>query len=231
VEAPTAGSVILAGVLLKLGAYGMLRVLLPMFPLATIYFTPLVYTICAITIFYAAMSTIRQIDLKKIIAYSSIVHMAYVVLGLFSYNIVGMAGAYVLMVGHAFVSGGLFLAVGLLYDRYHTRLVFYYSSLFVYMPVFSFFFFFFTLGNISFPGTSNFIGEFLVLAGLTAHNPFAGALACLGIVFSAVYAIWLVNRIFFRSSYPTSITVYADVSRREFAALLPFAIAVLLLGL
>jgi len=165
VEAPTAGSVILAGVLLKLGTYGIIRFMLPLFPYAVAYFTPLVFTMCIIAIIYSSTTTIRQIDLKKIIAYSSVAHMNYALLGLFTNNTQGIEGSLFFMLGHGVVSSGLFLSIGLLYDRYHTRNLLYYGGLVQTMPIFSIFFLLFTLANIGLPGTVNFVGEFLVLVG------------------------------------------------------------------
>lgn len=231
VEAPTAGSIILAGVLLKLGGYGFLRFSLPMLPFANEYFTPLVYAICIVTIIYSSLTTIRQVDLKKIIAYSSISHMGFVVIGLFSGNIAGLVGSVILMLGHAFVSSALFLSVGMLYDRYHTRNISYYNGIFNYMPLYSAIFFFFTLCNISFPGTSNFIGEFMILLGVTLYEPTMGVTVALGIITGAAYAIWLCNRILFKTGYSLAINIYSDLSRREFYMFLPFVIATIYLGL
>jgi len=166
VEAPTAGSVILAGILLKLGVYGIVRILIPMFPDAMIYFTPLVFTICVIGVIYAAATTIRQIDLKKTIAYSSVAHMNYAMLGLFTNNGQGIEGCLYFMLGHGVVSSALFLCIGMLYDRYHTRNILYYGGLVHVMPIYSVFFLIFILANIGLPGTVNFVGEFLVMVGV-----------------------------------------------------------------
>jgi len=166
VEAPTSGSVILAGILLKMGTYGIIRYMLPLFEEATFYFKPLIFTLCILSIIYSSLTTIRQIDLKKIIAYSSVAHMNFAVLGLFSNSIQGLDGALFFMLGHGFVSSGLFICIGILYDRYHTRNILYYGGLVQTMPIFSTIFLLFTLANIGLPGTSNFIGEFLVLIGI-----------------------------------------------------------------
>lgn len=196
VESGTGGSVALAGILLKLGTYGMLRFLITLFPFGSIYFTPLVFLISIIGIFYASLTTLRQIDLKKIIAYSSIIHMNYLLLGLFCYNLEGLIGSLVLMIAHGFVSGGLFFCVGILYDRYHTRLQKPYGGLNMFMPIFSIFFLIFTLANISFPGSINFIGEFLVLLGLLMKNMFLAFFVIFLMIMSTCYSLWLYNKIF-----------------------------------
>jgi NADH-quinone oxidoreductase subunit M len=156
----------LAGVLLKLGTYGIIRFIIPIFPNAMIYFIPFIFTLCIIAIIYTSLTTIRQIDLKKIIAYSSVAHMNFALLGFFFNNNQGLEGSLYLMIGHGFISSALFLAIGILYDRYHTRNILYYGGIVQFMPIFSFFLFCFTLGNIGFPGTTNFVGEFLILIGL-----------------------------------------------------------------
>jgi NADH:ubiquinone oxidoreductase subunit 4 (subunit M) len=189
VEAPTVGSVILAGVLLKLGAYGLFRFVIPLFADATYFFLPLLYTLCLLGIIYTCCSTVRQVDLKKIIAYASVSHMSFVILGLFTSTIQGVAGSIFLMLSHGIVSSGLFFLIGCLYDRYKTRVLRYYTGLVHTMPVFSFLFFFLILSNISFPGTSSFIGEFLVLVGLFENNFFAAFVATFSIILTAVYSI------------------------------------------
>jgi proton-translocating NADH-quinone oxidoreductase chain M len=231
VEAPTAGSVILAGVLLKLGTYGFLRFSIPMFPQATLYFTPLIYTMSIIAIVYASLTTLRQIDLKKIIAYSSVAHMNYVTLGMFSLNVQGIEGSLLLMLSHGFVSSALFLCIGTLYDRTHTRLVGYYGGCAQTMPLFSFFLFFFTLGNISLPGTSSFVGEILILVGVFQTNTFVGLIATSGMIFGTAYSIWLFNRVAFGNIKPHFFGYFVDLNRREVLLLLPFFIAVLWMGL
>ena len=231
VEAPTAGSVILAGVLLKLGTYGFLRFPIPMFPEATLFFTPLIYTMSVIAIVYASLTTLRQVDLKKIIAYSSVAHMNYVTLGMFSLNLQGIEGSILLMLSHGLVSSALFLCVGVLYERTHTRLVKYYGGCVQTMPIFSLLFLFFTLGNISLPGTSSFIGEFLILAGAFQTNPFVGCIAASGMIFGTAYSMWLYNRVAFGNGKYHILSAYADLNRREIALFVPFVIGVLWMGL
>jgi NADH-quinone oxidoreductase subunit M len=197
VEAPTTGSTILASLLLKLGGYGLIRWVVPLFCCASIYFQPFIMVVALVSIIYAALVTIRQLDLKKIIAYSSIVHMNFGILGLASLNSQGLAGFIILMIAHGFVSGGLFLLVGILYDRYHTRLLHYYGGLALISPIFITFFFFFILGNVSFPGTLNFLGELFVLVGLV-QTSFSTAVFCfLGIILNSVYCFFMFSRLSF----------------------------------
>jgi len=231
VEAPTSGSVILAGILLKLGTYGFLRFSIPLFPEATIYFTPLIYTLSVLGIIYASFTTLRQIDLKKIIAYSSVAHMGFVTLGLFSLNAQGIEGAILLMLSHGFVASALFLCIGILYDRTHTRLIRYYGGLVQTMPLFSFFFFVFTLGNLSLPGTSSFVGEFLILLGVFQTNTFIATLAATGMILGGAYSIWLYNRVVFGNLKPIYLNQFADLNRREFFILLPFVVCIFWMGI
>ena len=231
VEAPTAGSVILAGVLLKLGTYGIIRFMIPMFPYAMYYFTPLVFTMCVIGILYSAATTIRQIDLKKIIAYSSVAHMNFALLGLFVNNTQGIEGSLFFMLGHGVVSSALFLCIGILYDRYHTRNILYYGGLAQVMPIFSLFFLVFTLANLGLPGMVNFIGEFLVLIGTWKVNTTVIVLASIGLILGAVYAIWFYNRLVFGQIRFYSLQKFADLTRREFFLLLPLFIMVFVMGI
>lgn len=189
VEAPTVGSMLLASLLLKLGGYGLLRFSLPLFPLGSMYYNPLIATSAILGIIYASLATIRQIDLKRIIAYSSVAHMSVVMVGLFSYTQQGIEGAIYLMLAHGVVSAALFFCVGVLYERTHTRLLRYYGGIVTAMPLFSTMFFFFTLANMGFPGTSNFLGEFLIFLGVFANNPAVLIFSTAGIVLSAVYSI------------------------------------------
>nr|QIA60885.1 NADH dehydrogenase subunit 4 [Plicanthus hirtellus] len=230
VEAPTAGSVILAGILLKLGTYGFLRFSIPMFPEATPYFTPFIYALSVIAIIYTSLTTIRQIDLKKIIAYSSVAHMNFVTIGMFSLNIQGIEGSILLMLSHGPVSSALFLCVGALYDRHKTRIVKYYGGLVSTMPIFSTIFLFFTLANMSLPGTSSFIGEFLILVGAFQRNSLVAALAALGMILGAAYSLWLYNRVVFGNLKPNFLLKFSDLNRREVLIFLPFIAGVIWMG-
>jgi len=230
VEAPTAGSVILAGILLKLGTYGFLRFSIPMFPEATLYFTPFIYTLSVIAIIYTSLTTIRQIDLKKIIAYSSVAHMNFVTIGMFSLNIQGIEGSILLMLSHGLVSSALFLCVGVLYDRHKTRLVKYYGGLVSTMPMFSTIFLFFTLANMSLPGTSSFIGEFLILVGAFQRNSLVATLAALGMILGAAYSLWLYNRVIFGNFKLKFLQKFSDLNRREVLIFFPFIVGVIWMG-
>lgn len=230
VEAPTAGSVILAGILLKLGTYGFLRFSIPMFPEATLCFTPFIYTLSAIAIIYTSLTTLRQIDLKKIIAYSSVAHMNLVTIGMFSLNIQGIGGSILLMLSHGLVSSALFLCVGVLYDRHKTRLVRYYGGLVSTMPNFSTIFFFFTLANMSLPGTSSFIGEFLILVGAFQRNSLVATLAALGMILGAAYSLWLYNRVVSGNCKPDFLHKFSDLNGREVSIFIPFLVGVVWMG-
>jgi len=181
--------VLLAGVLLKLGGYGFLRFSIPMFPEASVFFSPLIYVMSVIAVIYASLTTLRQIDLKKIIAYSSVAHMAFVTLGMFTFNVQAIEGSIYLMLAHGVVSSALFMCIGVLYDRHHTRTLKYYSGMSQVMPIFMTIFLIFSLANLSMPLTANFIGEFLVLVGLFQTNKMITFLASTGMVLGAAYSI------------------------------------------
>nr|YP_009441360.1 NADH dehydrogenase subunit 4 [Lympha mucosa]ATN23369.1 NADH dehydrogenase subunit 4 [Lympha mucosa] len=229
-EAPTAGSVMLAGILLKMGAYGFIRFSLPMFPLATIFFTPFIFVLSLIAAIYASLTTLRQVDLKKIVAYSSVSHMGFVTIGIFTLNVQGLEGSIFLMLSHGLISSALFLCIGILYDRYYTRIIKYYSGLVNVMPIFSVFFLFFSFANIGFPGTSSFVGELLVLIGAFQSSIILVFLISFSIVLSAAYSIWMFNRIMFGILKLEYFNMFQDVSRREFLILFFIALLVLWMG-
>nr|YP_011017721.1 NADH dehydrogenase subunit 4 [Griffithsia okiensis]WQF69544.1 NADH dehydrogenase subunit 4 [Griffithsia okiensis] len=230
-EAPTAGSIILAGILLKIGGYGFLRFSLPMFPEASVYFSPLIFTLSIIAVIYGSLTTLRQIDLKKIIAYSSISHMGFVTIGIFSFNIQGIEGSILLMLSHGIISSALFFCIGILYDRYKTRLIKYYSGLVQFMPLFIIFFSFFSFSNTGFPGTSSFVAELLILFGSSNFSLLVTFFLSFGIIFSASYSIWLLNRISFNNINFFYIKKYQDISRREFLLLFLLLLFTLLFGI
>lgn len=231
VEAPTTGSVILAGLLLKLGTYGFIRFSIPLFPYATIFYTPLIYSLALLGILYTSLIAIRQIDLKKIIAYASVAHMNLVILGLFSNNIYGLCGSVLQMLSHGLVASALFLCIGILYDRYHTRLITYYGGIIYTMPIFSSIFLFFILANIAVPGSGNFISEFLILLGILHNNIIICFFSALGIILSVIYSLWLYNRIIFGTIKIKYFNKYLDITKREYIYLLPLVILTLILGI
>lgn len=231
VEAPTAGSVILAGVLLKLGSYGLIRFSMPLFPVATIYFTPLVYTMAAIAVIYTSLTAIRQSDMKRIIAYASVAHMNVILVGMFALNMQGLEGAMIQMLSHGLVSSALFLCVGVLYDRHHSRMVRYYSGMAHTMPIFAIIFLFMTMANIALPCTSSFVGEFLILVGAFQANTTICVLAGTGMILGGGYSLWLFNRIAYGNLKVQAIQQFSDVNRREFMVFLPLTIGTLLMGI
>jgi len=231
VEAPTVGSVLLAGILLKLGVYGFLRYSLVLFPDASIFYIPFVYTLSIIGIIFASLNAIRQTDLKRIIAYSSIAHMNLIVLGLFSFNSIGLEGAILQSISHGFVSGALFFLVGILYDRYHTRLLFYYGGFVHMMPIYSSFFLFFTMANIALPGTSSFIGEFTLLLGIFKNNVFTCIISATSVVLSGAYSLWLYNRICFGNLKINYTLKYKDLNKYETLIFIPLFVLVLFIGI
>lgn len=231
VEAPTIGSVILAGILLKLGVYGFLRFSLTLFPEASLFFSPMVYLLSIIGIIYASLTAIRQTDIKRIIAYSSIAHMNLVVLGIFSFNFIGIEGSILQSISHGFVSGGMFLLVGILYDRYHSRLLYYYGGLVHVMPLYSSFFLFFTLANIAMPGTSSFVGEFLILCGVYKTNIVTCLFSVIGVVLCAIYSLWLYNRLVFGNLKISYTKIFKDLNFREFIILCLLSLFIFFLGI
>jgi proton-translocating NADH-quinone oxidoreductase chain M len=231
VEAPTAGSVILAGVLLKLGTYGFIRFSLPLFPQASFFFTPLVYTIAVIGIIYTSFTAVRQTDFKRIVAYTSIAHMNLVVIGIFSFNTIGIEGAILQSLSHGFVASALFLLIGVIYERYKTRIVQYYGGLTTIMPIYIGIYFFFTVANISFPGTSSFVGEFLILIGSFKVNTTITFLGAIGIIIGSAYSLWLFNRIAFGNLKTQYTKQFLDVSPREFFVFLPLIVSTLVIGI
>lgn len=230
VEAPLSGSILLAAVLIKLGSYGFIRFALPLLPDACHYFAPLVNTMALLAVIYASITTIRQTDLKRIIAYSSIGHMGVVMLGIFSLTTEGIEGSIYLQIGHGLVSSALFIIVTNIYDRHHSRLVKYYRGLVITMPIWSIMFVLFTMANIAVPLSVNFIGEFLSLYSIFTTNIFIGIVGGIGIILSACYALLLLNRVTFGSMSPY-ITENRDLNRREFYILLPLAVLTVLFGI
>lgn len=230
-EAPVGGSIVLAGVILKLATYGFIRIILQFLPDATSYFSPLVQLFAVISVIYASLSTLRQTDFKKLVAYSSVAHAATIVLGLFSNTVQGIEGAIILGLAHGLVSPALFFLVGgVLYDRYHTRTIRYYRGLVTYIPLFALFFFLFTIFNAAVPLSANWIGEFMSLTGIFQRNPIAACLGATSIVLSAAYSIWLYNRITFGYWSPY-LNYTIDLNRREYIILLPLLILTVLLGI
>ena len=230
VEAPTCGSVILAALLLKLGGYGFIRWLFIICPIATINYGPMVMIMSVIGIIYSSLTTLRQTDLKKIIAYSSISHMSYIVYGLFSLNQMAVEGAIYQMISHGIISAGLFSIIGNLYNRYGTRILKYYRGLSGPMPIFSIIFFLYTLANISVPLTSSFVGEFLIMAGSFEVAPLITIIACVSVLFGTSYGIWMYNRICFGTISPY-IDNYRDLTRSEFYAHVPLILLAFLFGI
>jgi proton-translocating NADH-quinone oxidoreductase chain M len=230
VEAPTVGSVLLAGILLKLGVYGFLRFSLTLFPLASIFFSPMVYLLSVLGVIYASLCAIRQTDLKRIIAYSSIAHMNLVTLGIFSFNTIGLEGAILQSISHGFVSGAMFLMIGILYDRYHSRFLYYYGGLVHMMPVYAIFSLIFTMANIALPGTSSFVGEFLLLTGIYKTNVVAACVGGLSVILGGAYSLWLYNRLMFGNLKVAYTIRFKDLNFREFSILLPLLIFVIFMG-
>ena len=230
VEAPTAGSVILAGILLKMGGYGFLRFSLPMFPDASVELAPLMFALSIIAIIYTSLVALMQEDIKKLIAYSSVAHMGFVTMGLFALNRQGVDGAVIQMISHGFVSAALFLCVGIIYDRMHTREIKAYGGLVNRMPIYAAVFMVFTLANVGLPGTSGFVGEFLSLVGAFKANTWVAILATTGVVLSAAYALWLYWRVVFGELTKASLAKIEDMNLREVVFMAPLVAATLFFG-
>jgi len=230
VQAPTAGSVILAAILLKMGGYGFLRFSLPMFPVGSAVLTDFVLWLSVIAIVWASLVALVQEDMKKLIAYSSVAHMGYVTAGIFAANQQGVDGAIFQMISHGFISGALFLAVGVIYDRMHTREIDAYGGLVNRMPAYAAIFMFFTMANVGLPGTSGFVGEFLTLVGMFKANTWIAAVAATGVILSAGYALWLYRRVVFGDLIKQSLKAITDMDRREKLIFAPLVAMTLILG-
>jgi NADH-quinone oxidoreductase subunit M len=231
VEAPTAGSVILAGVLLKMGGYGFLRLSIPLLPEATQYFAPLIFGLSIVAVIYTSLVALVQEDMKKLIAYSSVAHMGFVTIGAFVLNMQGVQGSLFQMLSHGIVSAALFLCVGVVYDRMHTREIAAYGGLVHRMPRYAFTFMFFTLASVGLPGLSGFVGEFLVLVGTFKVNTWVAALAATGLILGAAYALWLYRKIIFGELTKSSLQAILDMNRREIAVFLPLVLLTLWMGI
>jgi NADH-quinone oxidoreductase subunit M len=230
VQAPTAGSVVLAAILLKMGGYGFLRFSLPMFPVGSDVMAPVVLWMSAIAIVYTSLVALAQTDMKKLIAYSSVAHMGYVTMGIFAANQQGIDGAIFQMLSHGFISGALFLCVGVIYDRMHTRDIDAYGGLVTRMPAYALVFMFFTMANVGLPGTSGFVGEFLTLMGIFQVNTWVAAVATSGVILSASYALWLYRRVVFGDLIKEALRSITDMDRRERIIFAPLIAMTLILG-
>jgi NADH-quinone oxidoreductase subunit M len=230
VEAPTAGSVILAAILLKMGGYGFLRFSLPMFPLASQHLAPLIFALSIIAIIYTSLVALVQEDVKKLIAYSSVAHMGFVTMGLFALTAQGISGGIFQMISHGLVSAALFLCVGVVYDRMHTREIAAYGGLVNRMPLYAFVFMVFALANVGLPGTSGFVGEFLTLIGTFRVNTWVATLATLGTILSAAYMLWLYRKVIFGRLERPALSAIADLGWREIAVLVPLVILTIVFG-
>jgi NADH-quinone oxidoreductase subunit M len=230
VEAPTAGSVILAAILLKMGGYGFLRFSLPMFPAASHDFAPLIFTLSVVAIIYTSLVALVQEDMKKLIAYSSVAHMGFVTMGIFAATTQGVAGGIFQMISHGLVSGALFLCVGVIYDRMHTREIAAYGGLVNRMPIYAAIFMVFTLANVGLPGTSGFVGEFLTLIGTFKVNTWVTTLATTGVILSAAYALWLYRKVIFGRLEKATLATITDLGGREMFIFAPLVILTILFG-
>lgn len=230
VEAPTAGSVILAGILLKLGGYGFLRFSLTLFPNASVDLAPIIFWMSIIAIIYTSLVAYRQNDIKKLIAYSSVAHMGFVTMGIFTFNLQGIQGGIYQMLSHGIISGALFFCVGVIYDRMHTREISFYGGLVKHMPVYAAFFMLFTMANVGLPGTSGFVGEILTMVGAYQVSPWIAAGAALGMILSAMYALHLYREVIFGEQTNDKLDGIEDMNKREWIILAPLAIMTIVLG-
>jgi NADH-quinone oxidoreductase subunit M len=231
VEAPTAGSVVLAAIMLKMGGYGFIRFSIPMFPEASEYFASFVFALSVIAIVYTSLVALMQEDIKKLIAYSSVAHMGFVTMGLFTLTTQGIQGAMFQMVSHGLVSGALFLCVGVIYDRMHTREISAYGGLVNRMPIYAVIFMVFTMANVGLPGTAGFVGEFLTLMGAFKANPWVAFIASSGVILSAAYALWLYRRVVFGELTKPELKDIMDLDRREMAILVPLTLLTIWYGI
>ena len=231
VEAPTAGSVILAGVLLKLAGYGFIRFSITMFPDASHYFAPMIYALSIIAIIFTSLIALVQEDMKKLIAYSSVAHMGFVTLGIFTFTIQGIEGAIIQMISHGIVSAALFLCVGVVYDRIHTREIERYGGLVNRMPLYSFSFMIFILASLGLPGTSGFVGEFLVLLSIFSVNTYFAVFATTGVVLAATYSLWLYRKIIFGQLIKDDLKDILDLSSREIVIFVPLILLTIGIGI
>ena len=230
VEAPTAGSVILAAILLKMAGYGFLRFSIPMFPVASEFFTPLIYSLSIIAIIYTSLVALMQEDMKKLIAYSSVAHMGYVTLGIFTFTKQGMEGSIFQMISHGLISAALFLCVGVVYDRLHSRLISTYGGVVNYLPKYSLLFLIFALAGLGLPGTSGFLGEFLVLTGTFQKSYLVAMIATFGVVLGATYMLWLTKRVIFGDTHNNEIKTLKDVNKLEMTMLASLAFFIIFFG-
>jgi NADH-quinone oxidoreductase subunit M len=230
VEAPTAGSVILAGVLLKMGAYGFLRFSVPMLPQASVYFAPFIFTLSVVAVIYTSLVALAQEDMKKLIAYSSVAHMGVVTIGIFTFNVQGIQGALFQMLSHGIVSGALFLIVGVVYDRIHTRDIARYGGLADRMPLYALTFMIFTLASTGLPGTSGFVGEFLVIVGSLQVNFWLALLGATGMILGIAYMLYLYRRVIFGRLTKEDLRAILDLSPREIALFVPLILLTLWMG-
>jgi NADH-quinone oxidoreductase subunit M len=230
VQAPTAGSVILAGVLLKMGGYGFLRFSIPMFPEGSDYFAPLIFALSIVAILYTSLVALVQKDMKKLIAYSSVAHMGFITIGIFTFTQQGLEGGILQMISHGIVSGALFLCVGVVYDRIHTREIARYGGLVHRMPRYAVIFMVFTMATIGLPGTSGFVGEFLILVGTFQINTTVAFLATIGVILGAAYSLWLYRRVVFGELVKDDLKNIMDVGRREIMIFTPLILVALWIG-